>query len=177
METSFTSRLVHAFHVIVAAIYLLGTIAALVLIPVGLGRALYGAGNYAVGYAVSGDEAPLVLPSDHRDALLRGESDAIEREARSRLEGGRATNYSLPWGEKLELERKIDSAIWDMTSTRVDQEKVSRSSTFDPLVNGLATAAIGFFGYFLVWTLRWLVTGRSSTVLGWLRRKRMAASR
>lgn len=176
METSFTSRLVHALHVIVAAIYLLGTIAALVLIPVGLGRALYGAVNYGVGLAATEDQAPLVLPPDHREALLHGDWAAIEREAKARSEGAKATIYSLPLGEKLALEGKIDAVSWDLALEKADQRGTLRRSTFEPLVNGLATVAIGLFGYFLVWTLRWLVTGRSTTVIGLFRKWKVATS-
>jgi hypothetical protein len=137
---------------------------------VGLGSGIYGVGNYVVGYILTEKEATLVLPPDHREALRRGDAAAIEREARSRLEGNKSTNYSLPWSDKLRLEEKITDAIWDATDTPGDRERAFSGAVFEPLKWGGVALAAGLVAYFLVWALRWLVTGRATTIFGWLRR-------
>ena len=176
MESSFSSRLVHALHVTVAAVYLLGAAASLIVLTVGVGSGVYGAGNYVVGYLLTENEAPITLPPDHRDALMRGDLKAIELEARWRLEGNEATWFFLPISEELELEEKISRAIWDATDTPADRERAFSQAVLEPLGWAGVALVAGPLVYFLVWTLRWLVTGRSSTVLGWLRRRRVSAS-
>ena len=172
MESSFSSRLVHALHVTVGAIYLLGTVASLVVVTVGIGSGVYGATNYVVGHLLTESEPPIVLPPDHRDALMRGDPEAIELEARWRHEGNEATWFFLPIDEELKLKEKISRAMWDATDTPGDRDRAFRQTVLDPLEWAGVAMVAGPVVYFLVWTLRWLVTGRSSTVLGWFRRSR-----
>lgn len=167
MTTTFTDRLAIMVRATIALIYFVGTAIAGVCIVTGTGKLIYGGYGFLTAPAPS---TALPLPPNHREMLLAGDERAIQREAVARLEGHRTDTTALPYAESTRIEAKLFGLTGRLIEDRSKLRSDWREKTTTPLLNGAALIAFGIIIYFGVWLMRWLLTGRNTTVFSGRRR-------
>lgn len=171
MTETITDRLAITGRSGIALIYLAGAALAGVSITAGAGRMIYGGYGFLNAPTLPGSALP--LPADHRAALLAGDESAMKREALARLEGHRTATDTLPSAEEFRLEAQLTGMTGRAVEERSAIRRARDKAITEPLTHGAALIAFGGVIYLAVWLMRWLLTGRSTTVFS--RRRRPSA--
>lgn len=170
--STFAERLTHTGRVIVGTAYLIGSVIAISGVGFGLAAIAYGTFGY-ISELSQGDAPKLgPLPENHRELLLAGDASATKREA-IEISEGRGTNLSnLDYADRVDIAGRLEGARWRLAEARADSNKAREQAIIRPLTAGAAWIGVGIAIYFSVWAMRWLATGRSSTLFSAIKRRR-----